>query len=196
MNLLGCLDRPTSGCYICDGVDTSTMDIDDLARIRNRKIGFVFQNFNLLPRVTALGNVELPLVYSRVPRAARHRKARQALHAVGLEERLDHLPSQLSGGQQQRVAIARALVNDPAIIFADEPTGALDSHTGQDIMGLLQALNTEGRTVVIVTHEPEVAAYARRVLRFKDGHLISDEQQAGYAPGGETGLAEAGKARP
>ncbi len=174
MNLLGCLDTPTSGEYICDGTDVASLEIDQLAVLRNKKIGFVFQTFNLLPRVTALTNVELPLVYGSIPREERRQRATKALQAVGLSDRLDHLPTQLSGGQQQRVAIARSLVNDPAILLADEPTGALDSETGAEIMALFLELNAQGRTVLIVTHDPEVAQFARRTLTFRDGRMISD----------------------
>ena len=175
MNLLGCLDTPTSGRYLFDGVDVSHLGADKLARIRNEKIGFVFQTFNLLARTTALENVELPLLYSRVPPRERRPKARAKLEAVGLRERLHHHPAQLSGGQQQRVAIARALINEPALILADEPTGALDSRTSVEIMGLFQDLNREGITVVLVTHEADIARYAGRALSFRDGRLTRDE---------------------
>ncbi len=172
MNILGCLDTPTSGRYLLEGKDVSRLDSDELAEIRNRKLGFVFQNFNLLARTPALENVELPLRYRGLPRAQRHAHARAVLAAVGLEGRGHHHPSQLSGGQQQRVAIARALVNDPVLVLADEPTGALDSQTSIDIMELFQRLNAKGITVVLVTHEPDVARFARRTLRFRDGRLI------------------------
>ena len=174
MNLLGCLDGPTSGRYRFDGVDVSHLESDKLARVRNEKIGFVFQTFNLLARTTALENVELPLLYSDVPARERRPRAVAKLAAVGLSDREHHHPSQLSGGQQQRVAIARALINDPALILADEPTGALDSRTSVEIMGIFQDLNREGITVLIVTHEPDVARYAGRILSFRDGRLTRD----------------------
>ncbi|MET0852276.1 MAG: ABC transporter ATP-binding protein [Candidatus Rokuibacteriota bacterium] len=179
MNLLGCLDTPTSGQYLLDGQDVSTVSLHELAAIRNRKIGFVFQGFNLLSRATALENVELPLMYSGgLKSRERHERARASLAAVGLADREHHHPSQLSGGQQQRVAIARALVNDPALILADEPTGNLDTRTSVDIMALLQQLNGSGMTVVLVTHESDIAEYARRTLSFRDGKLRRDEPQA------------------
>ena len=178
MNLLGCLDSPTSGNYWLDGEDVSQLDSDALAHIRNEKIGFVFQQFNLLARATALDNVELPLTYGRVARRVRHEKAAKALEAVGLGDRMDHRPSQLSGGQMQRVAIARAIVNNPQLLMADEPTGALDSRTGTEIMALFQRLNAEGITVIVVTHDAQVAQHARRILRFHDGRLIADERVA------------------
>jgi putative ABC transport system ATP-binding protein len=172
MNLLGCLDSPTSGRYILDGMDVSRLTADDLAEVRNRKIGFVFQNFNLLPRTPAIENVELPLRYSGMQRSQRHERAREVLAAVGLQDRGHHHPSQLSGGQQQRVAIARALANRPVLVLADEPTGALDTQTSVDIMHLLQRLNHEGITIILVTHEPDIARFARRILRFRDGRII------------------------
>jgi len=174
MNVLGCLDKPTSGDYLLDGANVSALDNDELATIRNRRIGFVFQQFNLLPRTTALDNVELPLLYADVPTVERKARALQRLTEVGLGTRTDHHPAQLSGGQQQRVAIARALVNNPALILADEPTGALDSRTSIDIMALLQRLNQQGMTIVMVTHEHDVAAFASRIITFRDGTVISD----------------------
>jgi putative ABC transport system ATP-binding protein len=178
MNLLGCLDTPTSGRYFLDGRDVAGFDRDELARMRNTKIGFVFQQFNLLPRTSALENVELPLLYSNLPVRDRRRRARERLAAVGLADREHHHPSQLSGGQQQRVAIARSLVNEPAVILADEPTGNLDTRTSVEILALLQRLNRAGLTIVLVTHEPDIATFASRVLVFRDGRLLSDERQA------------------
>ena len=175
MNLLGCLDTPTAGQYRLDGLDVSRMGRDRLARVRNEKIGFVFQTFNLLPRTTALENVELPLLYSAALPRDRQARARAKLAAVGLSEREHHHPAQLSGGQQQRVAIARALINNPVLILADEPTGALDSRTSVEIMALFQDLNREGITIVVVTHEADIARYAGRTLSFRDGHLTHDE---------------------
>jgi putative ABC transport system ATP-binding protein len=175
MNMLGCLDTPTSGTYLFTGENVSDMDDDDLAEIRNREIGFVFQTFNLLPRATALQNVELPLVYSGMPRAERLLRATQALERVGLSDRMDHKPNELSGGQRQRVAIARALVTSPSIILADEPTGNLDSKTGQDIMRLFGELWRGGNTVILVTHEEDIARHARRIIRLRDGRIESDE---------------------
>jgi putative ABC transport system ATP-binding protein len=175
MNILGCLDRPTSGRYLLEGVDVSRLSSDALAEIRNAKIGFVFQNFNLLSRTSALENVELPLVYSGTEARDWQARALAALRAVGLEAWADHYPSQLSGGQQQRVAIARALVNQPAIILGDEPTGNLDSQTSTEIMGILQALNAQQEiTIVVVTHEPDIAQYAERIIVFKDGQIADD----------------------
>ena len=176
MNILGCLDKPTSGIYRLDGQNVGEMDRDQLARIRNRKLGFVFQTFNLLPRTTALENVELPLLYNGASARERHERARERLRLVGLEGREHHHPNQLSGGQQQRVAIARALINDPAILLADEPTGNLDSQTSVEILGIFQRLNREnGITVILVTHEPDVAAYASRKIQFRDGRIVRDE---------------------
>ncbi len=176
MNLLGCLDTPTSGDYFLAGEKVSELKRDDLAAIRNRRIGFVFQSFNLLPRTSALENVELPLLYSHVPADERHKRALKRLGEVGLAERADHHPAQLSGGQQQRVAIARALVNDPVLILADEPTGALDTRTSFEVMGLLQQLNANGMTVVLVTHEHDIADFASRVVSFRDGHVVDDRR--------------------
>jgi putative ABC transport system ATP-binding protein len=176
MNLLGCLDRPTAGRYWLEGEDVATLSRDQLATVRNAKIGFVFQQFNLLPRTSALENVELPLLYGRGAPRERRERARARLAAVGLADREHHHPSQLSGGQQQRVAIARALVNDPAVILADEPTGNLDSRTSAEIMALLQRLNREGLTIVLVTHEPDIATFTGRRLVFRDGRLMSDQR--------------------
>jgi putative ABC transport system ATP-binding protein len=174
MNTLGCLDRPTSGTYWLDGIDTAGMSPDKLAEVRNKKLGFVFQGFNLLPRTTAIENVELPLVYAGVPTAERHKRALVALERVGLADRVNHTSAQLSGGQQQRVAIARALVNEPAVILADEPTGNLDTATTTEIMQLFSALNQQGITIVMITHEQEVAAFASRRITFRDGSIIAD----------------------
>ena len=178
MNMVGCLDRPTSGTYRLDGIDVSTLDGDDRAAIRNRKIGFVFQGFNLLARTSALDNVELPLTYAGLPARERASRAAAALDIVGLAPRADHLPNQLSGGQQQRVAIARALVGEPPLLLADEPTGNLDSVTSDEIMGILARLNDDrGITIILVTHEPDIAACAKRVVTFRDGHIESDAAQ-------------------
>lgn len=175
MNLLGCLDTPTSGSYQLDGVEVAPLSGDDLARIRARKLGFIFQQYNLLPRLSALRNVELPLIYRGVSAIERHRRAAIALQIVGMDERMHHRPNELSGGQQQRVAIARALIGSPTVILADEPTGALDTKTSTELMAVLQRLNCEqGLTVIMVTHEPDIAAYAERVLVLRDGLLISD----------------------
>ena len=182
MNSIGCLDMPTRGRYLLDGVDVRTLDDFELAEIRNRKIGFIFQSFNLIPRTTALGNVELPLVYAGVKKLERRRRAQEALALVGLTDRLDHTPAQLSGGQQQRVAIARAIVNNPSIVLADEPTGALDSASSAEVLDIFQRLNNEGRTVVLITHEPDVAARAKRVIRLRDGLIIADERLRATVP--------------
>ncbi|TQR38888.1 ABC transporter ATP-binding protein [Brevibacillus brevis] len=175
MNVIGCLDKPTSGEFFLDGYPVSLAHDDELAVIRNQKIGFVFQNFNLLPRTTAVENVELPLLYGGAPARERREKAIRALTSVGLAERLNNKPNELSGGQQQRVSIARALVNDPVILLADEPTGALDTKTSEEIMGIFQKLNDAGKTVILVTHEPDIAEYAKRIVRFRDGQIIADE---------------------
>jgi putative ABC transport system ATP-binding protein len=182
MNILGCLDKPSAGSYQLAGEAVDAMCADALASIRNRRIGFVFQQFNLLPRTSALENVELPMVYANVPPPERHQRALRSLQRVGLGERCDHTPAELSGGQQQRVAIARALVNNPQLILADEPTGALDSQTSEDIMRLLAELNAQGMTVVLVTHEADIAAWARRRLVFRDGHVLEDAVQVPYRP--------------
>ncbi|MBI2881873.1 MAG: ABC transporter ATP-binding protein [Candidatus Tectomicrobia bacterium] len=175
MNLLGCLDTPTRGRYLLEGQDISSLKRDELAQVRNGKIGFVFQSFNLLPRMSALENVELPLLYDSTPPRDRRGKAIRRLEAVGLSDRADHHPTQLSGGQQQRVAIARALVNDPILILADEPTGNLDTRTSVEIMALFQELNQSGITIVLVTHEADVARFSRRILAFRDGRLTQDQ---------------------
>jgi len=178
MNILGCLDKPTSGKYILENTDIGDLDRDELAAIRNKKIGFVFQGFNLLPRASAIENVELPMLYDGIPAKERRQKAMEALKSVGLEGREDHHPNQLSGGQQQRVAIARALVNDAPIILADEPTGNLDTKTSAEIMETLAKLNAKSNiTIILVTHENDIAAYSRRIIKFLDGRIISDEQK-------------------
>jgi putative ABC transport system ATP-binding protein len=179
MNILGCLDIPTSGRYLIDGIDVSHMDEDDLADLRNRKIGFIFQSFNLVPRTSALVNVELPLAYAGLRGAARRARARQALASVGLANRVDHTPAELSGGQQQRVAVARAIVTNPSLILADEPTGNLDSRSTEAILRIFARLNEEGRTVVLITHEPDVAAAAKRVIRLSDGKIVEDRRSLG-----------------
>ncbi|HTO98741.1 MAG TPA: ABC transporter ATP-binding protein [Myxococcales bacterium] len=176
MNLIGCLDRPSAGRYFLGGREVSRLSRNELAEIRNRLIGFVFQQFNLLARTSALENVELPLLYADVPARERQRRAAEALRRVGLGERMDHTPSRLSGGQQQRVAIARALVNDPKVLLADEPTGALDSRTSAEVMQLFRDLGRSGIIVVYVTHEPDIAAWAERVVRIKDGSIVADER--------------------
>ncbi|WP_448604746.1 ABC transporter ATP-binding protein [Thermoleptolyngbya sp.] len=188
MNVIGCLDRPTSGSYYLDGTDVAGLDDTELAHVRNRKIGFVFQQFHLLPQLTAIENVMLPMVYAGVPVRERQARAAEALTRVGLGNRMNNRPNQLSGGQQQRVAIARAIVNRPVLLLADEPTGALDSHTTQEVMNIFQELNASGITVVMVTHEPEVARLTRRVVWFRDGQVIhanmtpSDIAQVSVAP--------------
>jgi putative ABC transport system ATP-binding protein len=195
MNLLGCLDRPTSGAYRLDGLDVSRLDSDALAEVRNAKIGFVFQSFNLLPRTSAAENVELPLLYGSLGLGAeeRQRRARESLRRVGLESRLHHYPSQLSGGQQQRVAIARALITDPPVLLADEPTGNLDSATSEEVLALFQELNAAGRTILLITHEPDVADHARRIVALKDGRIVRDERiaQRRAAPAGSASAAAA-----
>jgi putative ABC transport system ATP-binding protein len=178
MNLLGCLDHPNGGSYRLDGQEVSALSGDELAAVRNRKLGFVFQHFNLLARTSALDNVALPLLYGNVPASERRQRAERRLSQIGLAERMDHHPAQLSGGQQQRVAIARALVNDPQLVLADEPTGALDSRTSVEIMALLQQLNREGITIVVVTHEHDVADFAGRIISFRDGKVIEDKANA------------------
>jgi putative ABC transport system ATP-binding protein len=176
MNIIGCLDAPTGGRYLLDGVDVRDIAEDDLADLRNRKIGFVFQSFNLVPRTSALGNVELPLAYGGLSRADRRERAREALISVGMHDRFDHLPSELSGGQQQRVAVARAIATDPSLILADEPTGNLDSRSTEEVLDIFEALNEQGRTIVLITHEPDVAERAHRVVRLADGRIIEDRQ--------------------
>lgn len=179
MNILGCLDRPSSGSYCLDNQEVAALTDDQLAKTRNKKIGFVFQNFNLLPRMSALQNVALPLVYGNVAKSDRLTRAAAALALVGLGNRLDHKPNELSGGQRQRVAIARALINDPTIIMADEPTGNLDSKSGEEIMDIFNELNTQGRTVILVTHEPEIADHAKRIILVRDGQIVHDDRKRG-----------------
>ncbi len=183
MNILGCLDRPTSGSYLLDGDEVATLNDDQLAVTRNKKIGFVFQNFNLLARMSALQNVALPMTYAGMEKKERLNKARLALERVGLGDRINHKPNELSGGQRQRVAIARSLVNEPTIILADEPTGNLDTKSGDEIMAIFCELNQQGRTVVLVTHEPDIAAYTRRVVHFRDGKIVEDERREGLCSG-------------
>ncbi|MEW6322700.1 MAG: ABC transporter ATP-binding protein [Acidobacteriota bacterium] len=183
MNLIGCLDTPSKGTYLLNGREVSTMDDNELARVRNEEIGFVFQTFNLLPRATALHNVELPLVYAGVPKRERLERAKEALRKVELEQRMSHRPNELSGGQRQRVAIARALVNNPSILLADEPTGNLDSKTGVEIMALFERLHAAGNTIILVTHEADVAAHAHRVIAIRDGQVERDVRQAPHAVG-------------
>ncbi len=177
MNILGCLDRPSSGSYCLDDQEVAALTDDQLAKTRNKKIGFVFQNFNLLPRMSALQNVALPLVYGNVAKSDRLTRAAAALALVGLGNRLDHKPNELSGGQRQRVAIARALINDPTIIMADEPTGNLDSKSGEEIMDIFNELNMQGRTVILVTHEPEIADHAKRIILVRDGQIVRDDRK-------------------
>ena len=179
MNILGCLDAPTGGRYLIDGVDVAHMDQDDLADLRNRKIGFVFQSFNLVPRTTAVANVELPLAYAGLSRPERRRRAEAALESMGMSDRLQHMPSELSGGQQQRVAVARAIVTNPSLILADEPTGNLDSHSTEDVLDIFSELHEDGRTVVVITHEPDVAARAERTIQLSDGQIVQDTAVSG-----------------
>jgi putative ABC transport system ATP-binding protein len=178
MNILGCLDLPSSGRYFLDGVDVRALEDSDLATIRNRKIGFVFQSYNLIARTSALANVELPLAYARIGKAERRRRAIAALESVGLGDRLEHVPSELSGGQQQRVAVARAISSDPALVLADEPTGNLDTHATLEVLEIFERLNALGRTIVLITHENDVAAHAKRVIRLVDGRVVEDERHA------------------
>jgi putative ABC transport system ATP-binding protein len=194
MTILGCLDTPTHGRYLLEGRDVSGLPDDELSGIRNRRIGFVFQQFNLLPRISALANVEMPLLYGDVPARERRERARSKLAVVGLEGWAEHRPAQLSGGQQPRVAIARALVNDPILLLADEPTGNLDTRTSAEIMTVLQGLHRTGLTIVLVTHEPDIAAYAQRMLSFRDGQLVDDEPLPARRPAGPGTEAPSGRA--
>jgi putative ABC transport system ATP-binding protein len=195
MNIIGCLDVPTRGHFWLDGIDVRTLDDDDLARIRNRKIGFVFQSFNLLPRMSALANVELPLVYAGVRPHERRRRAAVALESVGLGQRMDHYPSEMSGGQQQRAAVARAIVTNPALILADEPTGNLDTESSLDVMSVFDALHAQGRTVVLITHEEDIARYTERVVKLRDGEVVDDyTQDSAAARGTHMAHAQAGRA--
>jgi putative ABC transport system ATP-binding protein len=191
MNLIGCLDTPTSGTYLLNGADVATLPDDALADLRNLEIGFVFQTFQLLPRASALANVELPLVYRGLPRAERRARAEEALRAVGLADRMRHRPNELSGGQRQRVAIARALVGDPSLLLADEPTGNLDTSTGEEIMRLFEELHARGHTLVLVTHEPRLAARCPRAIRLSDGRIVSDGPGAEIAGAGPTRVVHA-----
>jgi putative ABC transport system ATP-binding protein len=196
MNTLGCLDAPTSGRYLLDGVDVRTLDQDALSDLRNRKIGFVFQGFNLVPRISALANVELPLIYAGLPRGSRRHRATRALAAVGMGNRLDHGSNELSGGQQQRVAIARAIVTNPALVLADEPTGNLDSRSTADVLAIFAELNGSGRTVVMITHEDEVAGHAERLVRLADGRVVADESLELEAATAVAGAGRGGAIRP
>ena len=182
MNIIGCLDVPTLGRYLLEGIDVTLLDDYELSFVRNRRIGLVFQSFNLIPRTSVRRNIELPLVYQRLKAAERHARAEEAARLVGLEERLHHVPSELSGGQQQRAAIARAVVTDPAILLADEPTGNLDTASTRDVLSVFDRLNAAGRTVVVITHEPDVAVRARRIIRISDGRVVSDEPQLATVP--------------
>jgi putative ABC transport system ATP-binding protein len=175
MSILGCLDAPTSGAYRLDGIDVKLIDEDGLSELRNRKLGFIFQAYNLVPRTSAIANVELPLGYAGISRRQRRKRAEEALATVGMLDHAHHLPSELSGGQQQRVAIARAIITNPSLILADEPTGALDSHSGAEVMAMFEALNAEGRTVIVITHEAPVAEHARRIVQLGDGRIVADE---------------------
>ncbi|MCL5677017.1 MAG: ABC transporter ATP-binding protein [Firmicutes bacterium] len=195
MNILGCLDRPTSGEYYLGGEVVSQKTEQDLANVRNRRIGFVFQTFNLLPRMSALRNVEQPLIYARVSAGERRRRAMEALERVGLGDRVHHKPNELSGGQKQRVAIARALVNEPDILLADEPTGNLDSRSGEEIMAIFQRLNQEGATILLVTHEPDIARHAKRIIYVRDAHVVGDEPVAEPLAAAEPAAARQGEVR-